>query len=60
MKGFIELVFDGKLSHCIRIDHISVIENRNDVAVISLLNGDEIETNRDFNEVIKQVKDKSE
>ena len=60
MKGFIELIFDNKVSHYIRIEHISVIENRNGTAIILLLNGDEIETSRDFNEVIKQIKEKAE
>ena len=60
MKGFIELIFENKVSYYIRIKHVSVIENRNGVAFLSLLNGDEINTSRDFNEVIKQIKEKSE
>lgn len=59
MEGYIELFFDNKVSHYIKIEHISCIENRNGSALISMLNGNDIETFRDFNDIIKQIKEHS-
>ncbi len=57
MKGYITLEFDGKPSHYINIDHITMIINDNGYAELTFTNGDRLETNRKFEEVIKLIKE---
>ncbi len=57
MKGYIILEFNGKPSHYIKVEHITMIIDKNGSANLSLLNGDEFETNKRTVDIIKAIKE---
>jgi hypothetical protein len=57
MKGYITLEFDGKPSHYIKVEHITMITDKNGYANLTLINGEEIETNKKTIDIIKAIKE---
>lgn len=57
MQGYITLEFNGKPSHYIRVEHITMITDKNGCANLTFTNGDELETNKKTTDIIKAIKE---
>ena len=57
MKGYIILEFDGNPSHYIKVEHITLVIDKNGYANLTLLNGDEFATNKKTADIIKAIKE---
>ena len=57
MKGYIILEFDGKPSHYIKIEHITMITDKNGYANLTFTNGEELETNKKTADIVKAIKE---
>lgn len=55
MKGYLTLDFGGTPSHYIKVEHITMITDKNGYAILSLINGYEVETNKKTTEIIKAM-----